>query len=105
MNKQIPSSMPWKQTMCKTCYTIWIDYFTAGPPHSLVCTDNIATMIAMCEELGFTINADKITKPATTTNLLGVDIDLVAMEAIIYSTCLPETISLLEGIVGHQSSI
>ena len=32
------------------------DYFTVGPPHSPVCTNNIATMIAMCEELGFTIN-------------------------------------------------
>ena len=56
------------------------DYFTVGPPHSLVCANNIATMIAICEELGFTVNSDKVTKPATTTNFLGVDIDSVAME-------------------------
>ena len=47
------------------------DYFTVGPPHSPVCAKNIATMIATCEELGFAINVDKITKPATTTNFLG----------------------------------
>ena len=47
------------------------DYFTIGPPHSVVCANNIATMIAMCEELGFAINMEKITKPATTTNFLG----------------------------------
>ena len=52
------------------------DYFTVGSPHSAVCT-NITTMIAMCEELGFTINSDKVTKPATTTNFLGVDINSV----------------------------
>ena len=79
------------------------DYFTVDPPHSLVCANNITTMIATCEELGLTINADKITKPAITTNFFGVDIDLVAMEAI-NSTCLSETISPLKGIVGHQSA-
>ena len=47
------------------------DYFTVGLPHSLVCANNITTMIATCEELGFTINMEKITKPATTTNFLG----------------------------------
>ena len=76
-------------------------YFTVGPPYSPVCANNIATMIAMCKELAFTINVDKITKPATTTNFLGVDIDWVAMEARINSTCLFNTICLLEGIVGH----
>ena len=58
-------------------------------------------MIATCEELGFTFNIEKITKPATTTNFLGVDIDSVAMEARINSTHLSKTISLLEGIMGH----
>ena len=77
------------------------DYFTVGPPHSPVCANNITTMIATCKELGFTINVDKITKPATTTNFLGVDIDLVAMEARINFTHLSKTISLCEGIVGH----
>ena len=76
------------------------DYFTVGQPHSPVCTNNIATMIATCEELGFVIDVDKMTKPVTTTNFLGVDIDSVAMEARIDSTHLSETISLLEGIVG-----
>ena len=47
------------------------DYFTVAPPHSPVCANNITTMIAMCKELGFTINVGKITKPATTTNFLG----------------------------------
>ena len=80
------------------------DYFAVGPPHSPVCANNIATMIATCEELGFAINVDKITKPATTTNFLGMDVDLVAMEARIDSTHLSKTISLLQGIAGHRSA-
>ena len=77
------------------------DYFTVGPPHCPVYTNNITTMIATCKELGFTINVDKVTKLATTTNFLGVDIDLVAIEARINSTHLSETISLLKDITGH----
>ena len=80
------------------------DYFTVGPPHTPICANNIATMIAACEELGFTINMEKITKPATTTNFLGVDIDSVTMEARINSVCLSKTIFLLEGIAVHQSA-
>ena len=36
------------------------DYFTIGPPQPPVCTNNIATMIAKCEELGFTVNSEKL---------------------------------------------
>ena len=36
------------------------DYFTVGPPESPVCASNIATMIATCEELGFTANPKKL---------------------------------------------
>ena len=105
MNMQMASNTPWKQTMCKTCYTIWMIILLLAQPHSLVCTNNITTIIATCKELGFAINADKITNPATTPNFLGVDIDSVAMEARINLTHLSETISLLKGIAGHWSAI
>ena len=87
---------------CMTCYTTWMITLLLAPPHSPLCANNIATMIATCKELGFTINTEKITKPATTTIFLGVDIDSVAMEARIDSICISKTISLLEGITGHQ---
>ena len=61
-------------------------------------------MITMCEELGFADNHEKVTKPATTTNFLGIDIDSIAMEAQIDPTHLSETISLLKNIMGHQSA-
>ena len=80
------------------------DYFTVGPPDSLVCANNIATMIAKCEELGFTINPKKVTKPATNTNFLRVDIDSVTMEARSDPSHLSETISLLKGISGWHSA-
>ena len=35
------------------------DCFTVGLPHSLVCANNISTMITMCEELGFAVNPKK----------------------------------------------
>ena len=77
------------------------DYFTMGLSHSLVYANNISAMITTCEELGFAINPKKVTKLATTTNFLGIDIDSVAMEAQIDPTHLSETISLLEDIMGH----
>ena len=76
------------------------DYFTVGLPDSSVCANNIMTMIATCEELGFAINPEKVTKPSTTTNLLGVDIDSVSVEARIDPICLLETTLLLEAISG-----
>ena len=57
-------------------------------------------MIATCEELGFAINSEKVTKPATTMNFLGIDIDSVAMEATNDPTHLSETISLLKDHCG-----
>ena len=80
------------------------DYFTVGPPDSPVCANNIMTMIAMCEELSFTINSEKVIKPTTTTNFLRVDIDSVTMEAIIDPSPFSETISLLKDIVSWCSA-
>ena len=77
------------------------DYFTVGPPQSPVWTNNISTMTATCEELGFTINSEKVTKPATTMNFLGIDINSVAMEATIDPTHLSETMTLLKDLMGH----
>ena len=80
------------------------DYFTVGPPHSLVCANNISAMITTCEELGFAVNPEKVTKLATTTNFLGINIDSVPMEAWIDPTHLSKTISLLKDIMGHWST-
>ena len=35
------------------------DYFTLGPPHSPVCTNNIVTMIATCKKLDFALLIQK----------------------------------------------
>ena len=80
------------------------DYFTVGPPDSLVCASNIVSMIATCDEFGFIVNPKNSTKPATTTNFLGVDIYSVSMEARIDPSHLPEIISLLKDISGHRSA-
>ena len=76
------------------------DYFTVGPPDSLVCANNIVTMVATYEELGFAVNPEKVTKPATITNFLRVDINSVTMEARIDPTHLSDTISLLKDYLG-----
>ena len=78
------------------------DYFMVGPPDSSVCANNIKTMIATCEELGFVINPKNVTKSSTTTNFLGVDIGSVTMEAKIEPVYLSETTLLLEAILGLQ---
>ena len=100
-NKYIDALRYAMKTKYRACYIYLDDYFTFGPPHSPVCANNITTMIATCKELGFAINSDKVMKPATTTNFLGVDIDSVGVEAWIDPTCLSETIALLEDIAGH----
>ena len=64
-----------------------------GTPHSLVCANNISAMMTIFKELGFAINPEKVIKPATTTNFLGIDIDSVVMEAWIDPTHLSKTIS------------
>ena len=79
-------------------------YFTVGPPDSAVCANSMMTIIAMFEEVGFTIKSEKVTKPSTTTNFLRVDIDSVAMEARINPICLSETTSLLKAISGLLST-
>ena len=61
-------------------------------------------MIATCEELGLGVNPGKVTKPATTTNFLRIDIDSVTMEARIDPSHPSETISLLKDISGHRST-
>ena len=79
------------------------DYFAVCPPDSPICANNITTMIATCEELGFAVNPEKVTKPATTTNFLGVDIDTVTTEARIDPSCLLETIHYLRTLICHQT--
>ena len=61
-------------------------------------------MIATCKELGFAVNPEKVTKPATVANFLRVDIDLVTMEARIDPSHLSETVSLFEDLSGHRSA-
>ena len=80
------------------------DYFTVGPPDFLVCASNIATMMATYEELGFTVNPQKVIKPATSTNFFGVDIDSVSMEPGLTPVISQKLISLLQDILGHQSA-
>ena len=76
------------------------DYITVGPSDSSVCVNTIMTMITMCEECGFTVNPEMVTKPSIAKNFLGIDIYSVAMKASIDPTCLSETTSPLEAISG-----
>ena len=66
------------------------DYFTVGPPGTDECRTNMDTMVRVCKDLGFTVNPDKVTDPATTTTFLGIDIDSVKQEARIDPVRLKE---------------
>ena len=104
MNMQMPSNMPWKQMMCKTCYTIWMMTLLLAhhTPWSVPTTSQpwLLHVRSLASPL-MQIRSQNQLQPQTSW---GVDIDLVAMEARIYSTHLSETISLLKGIVGHWSA-
>ena len=56
------------------------DYFTAGPPGSLVCENNVRVMHESCKEVGMPVEPEKDEGPDTTIIFLGLELDTVAGE-------------------------
>ena len=51
------------------------DYITVGPPSSPICANNLDIMLKTCDYIGFEVNPDKVTQPATVVEFLGLIID------------------------------
>ena len=56
------------------------DYFTCGSANSDQCNTNLSIMIEACNETGFNINFNKLVKPTTQLEFLGILIDSERMQ-------------------------
>ena len=56
------------------------DYISIGPAHSLACANNLDIMLSTCAYIGFEVNYEKTTLPATVVQYLGFIIDSERME-------------------------
>ncbi len=56
------------------------DYVAAGPPGSDECARNKVIMHDVCEELGFPVEGEKDEGPASTLDVLGLELDTEALE-------------------------
>ena len=59
------------------------DFLTAGPPNSPICSQNLNSMLGLCERINAPIKPSKIEGPSTSITFLGIHLDTVAMEASI----------------------
>jgi len=57
------------------------DFFTAGPPGSPVCKNNIQTMLTICDKLGPPVKPEKVEGPTTLMEFLGILLDSINMTA------------------------
>ena len=80
------------------------DYFTAGPADTSDCQCNIGKVVQVCRDLGFAVNPSKVTPPASVTNFLGIDIDLVQGVACMDPECLQAISQELSGFRWAKSA-
>ena len=59
------------------------DFLTTGPPDSPICSNNLNSMLSVCECIDAPIKSSKTEGPSTTITFLGIHLDTVAMEASI----------------------
>ena len=56
------------------------DFITVGKPQSSECASNMEIALSTCAELGVPVASEKVEGPATCLEILGIEIDTVAME-------------------------
>ena len=72
------------------------DYITMGDAGSDECQRNLDIMIDTCDDLGFTLNPDKVCQPSTVMTYLGIELDTDVFEARITQDRLQEVLSELK---------
>jgi hypothetical protein len=79
------------------------DIFTAGPPQSATCQDNMSIMLDTCSTLGVTVNPRKIVGPATVIEFLGIIIDSELMELRVSPERVSAIKNELHGWLGKKT--
>ena len=59
------------------------DVLTAGPPDSPICSNNLNSMLSLCECINAPIKSSKIEGPSTCITFLAIQLDTIAMEVSI----------------------
>ena len=59
------------------------DFFTAGPPHSPQCRNNMGAMASLCATVHAPLKVEKTEGPATTLTFLGIELNSATMTASI----------------------
>ena len=59
------------------------DFLTAGPPESPICSNNLSSMLSLCEHINSHVKSSKIEGSSTSITFLGIQLDTIAMEASI----------------------
>ena len=72
------------------------DFFSCGPPNDNTCQNNLDIMQEACEKTGFEVNPEKVSKPSTELEYLGIVIDSQNMILKISDDRLQETLDELD---------
>ena len=56
------------------------DFVTVGAPHLQECEQGNKTMLATCEQLGFSVAPAKCEGPTTCLSFLGIEVDTASMQ-------------------------
>ena len=59
------------------------DFLTAGLPHSLICQQNLESMLTLCQRINVPVKDEKVVLPTTKLTFLGIVIDTEKMTASI----------------------
>ena len=78
------------------------DFFTAGAPASQECTNNLSTMLAVCNNLNAPVKPSKIEGPTTHLTFLGIIINTTTMTVSISEERKQDLIHLLQSLL-HKS--
>ena len=79
------------------------DFFTARPPHSTACQQNMTFMSDLCARVNAPLKHEKTDGPATTLTFLGIELDSVAMTGSISQTRKDELLQSLHDLVRRHT--
>ena len=78
------------------------DYITIGPPDSQICQSNLDTMLAVCDDVGFDVNPNKVVGPTNVLEFLGIILDTNRMELRISEDRLSSILMELQEWQGRK---
>ena len=79
------------------------DFFTAGPPASQSCHENMRRILALCEHVNAPVKSEKVEGPTTTLTFLGIQLDSLTMQASITADRKDELLRELRSVVHRYT--